>query len=296
MNRARPAAALAIVAGTLALTSTAVHGQEAELKVSVSGTPEVGKTLHADVIPAGDHKYVWRRCRSRALDSCAARIGSSPSLRLTNADLGRWIRVRVTQPSSDPEPDPDPEPTSEPEPTPDGMHASVSNAAAAAASVWSEPVGPVRAPPASPAPSPSPQPTPDTPAAPPPAFTLQGASPTLSLAPRFLDPFPVVRIRGTVAKRGARVSLLRVTGPHRATVKVRCKGARCPIKRRARRPGRLRAFERFLPAGLRITVLVRREAHIGKYVRLKIRAGKPPARRDACVVPGEPRPVTCPPA
>ena len=147
---------------------------------------------------------------------------------------------------------------------------------------------------ARPVPSPSPAPTPGAPAAPPPAFTLQGPPQALAPPPRFLNPFPVVRIRGTVAKRGARVSLLRVTAPHRAKVKIRCKSKHCPIRRRARGPGRIRAFERFLPAGIKITIRVRREARIGKYVRLKVRGGKPPARRDACVVPGKASPVDCP--
>jgi len=132
---------------------------------------------------------------------------------------------------------------------------------------------------------------------PPAASTLPpAATPTFSLAPRYLKPFPVVRIRGSVARGGARVSLLRVTGPYRAVVKIRCAGARCPFKERARRPGRVRAFERFLPAGIRITIRVRRQARVGKFVRLKVRAGKPPARRDACLVPGKSQPVDCPAA
>jgi hypothetical protein len=55
-------------------------------------------------------------------------------------------------------------------------------------------------------------------------------------------------------------------------------------------------LERFLRAGTRITIRVRRQARIGKYVRFEVRAGRPPARRDACVLPGDPRPVGCPPA
>jgi hypothetical protein len=115
-----------------------------------------------------------------------------------------------------------------------------------------------------------------------------------SPAPRYLQPFPVVRIRGSLAPRGANVNLLRVTAPSGATVTVGCAGSGCPLRRLKTGPGRLRAFERFLSAGLRITIRVRREEYVGKYVRLKVRAGRPPARRDACLVPGSPGPDSCP--
>ena len=77
VSMGRLAAALGMVAGALALTSTSVHGQEAELEVSISGRTEVGRTLRAEVRPSGDHEYEWRRCRTRALDSCETRIGGS---------------------------------------------------------------------------------------------------------------------------------------------------------------------------------------------------------------------------
>jgi len=114
-------------------------------------------------------------------------------------------------------------------------------------------------------------------------------------APRYLQPFPVVRIRGSLAARGAQVTLLRVTAPSGVTVTVRCAGAGCPIRRLETGPGRLRRFERFLPAGLRITIRITREGLVGKYVRLRVRAGKPPARHDACLLPGSRGPDRCPP-
>jgi hypothetical protein len=113
-------------------------------------------------------------------------------------------------------------------------------------------------------------------------------------APRYLQPFPVVRIRGSLADRGANVTVLRVSAPTSATVSVRCSGDGCPIRRVKTKRGRLRAFERFLRAGVRITIRVRRQGYVGKYVRLTIQAGGPPARHDACVLPGDRRPVECP--
>ncbi len=110
----------------------------------------------------------------------------------------------------------------------------------------------------------------------------------------YLSPFPVLRVRGSVAVRGARIDMLRVSAPRRATVSVTCTGSGCPVRRRIRGAGRIRAFERYLPAGLRITVRVTSPGHLGKYVRLVIRGGKPPFRRDACLLPGDKRAVVCP--
>ena len=90
------------------------------------------------------------------------------------------------------------------------------------------------------------------------------------------------------------MSLLRVRAPRRATVRVSCRGEGCPVERLRRRPGRIAGFERFLPAGMRIVVRVTRRERIGKYVRLRIREGRAPARRDACLLPGSPRPAPCP--
>jgi hypothetical protein len=109
-----------------------------------------------------------------------------------------------------------------------------------------------------------------------------------------MQPFPIVRIRGELAARGAVVTLLRVKAGRRARVRVTCRGSGCPVKRLRRGPGRLAAFHRFLPAGTRITVRVTRPDRIGKHVRIRIRAGRPPARIDACIVPGTSGASACP--
>lgn len=115
-------------------------------------------------------------------------------------------------------------------------------------------------------------------------------------APRYLAPFPVIRIRGRLVAGGARVTMLKVSAPRGAMVLVRCEGRGCPaVRRRTRAPVRIRALERFLAAGTRITIRVRRPGYVGKYVRIRIRAGVPPARRDACLMPGSGRPASCPP-
>jgi len=114
-------------------------------------------------------------------------------------------------------------------------------------------------------------------------------------APEYLQPFPVVRLKGSLADRGARIRLLRVSAPRGSRIRVRCTGATCPLRRRTVRAGRIRALERFLPARTRITIRVTKRGFIGKYVRITIRDGRAPARRDACLFPGRTRPRSCPP-
>ncbi len=155
-----------------------------------------------------------------------------------------------------------------------------------------------------PTPTPSPQPTPVPEPrgfdqtgrqAPPPA----AAVPTSSLAETplaLLRPFPVVRVKGTLVRGGARITLLRVKAPSSATVDVRCDGPGCRVRRRLFGTGRLTALERFLPAGTRITIRVFKADVVGKYMRLVIRDGSAPWRRDACVVARSAKPAECPEA
>jgi PKD repeat protein len=129
---------------------------------------------------------------------------------------------------------------------------------------------------------------------------------TVSVAPGpvaragFLNPFPVVRITGEVRGSGARVRVLSVRAPRRTLVRVRCSGEGCPrIKVRRKRVGRSRlvrfkAFERLLPAGVRLEVFVRQGDKIGKYTSFRIRRGAAPKRTDRCLMPDQSRPVRCP--
>lgn len=114
--------------------------------------------------------------------------------------------------------------------------------------------------------------------------------------PRYLRPFPTVRMKGLLVPGGARMTLLRVSAPRGSKVGVVCKGAGCPLRRRSVGRGRIGELERrFLPAGMRITIRVRKPGAIGKHVRILIRDGRVPSRRDACLVPGDKRPNACPP-
>jgi PKD repeat protein len=137
-----------------------------------------------------------------------------------------------------------------------------------------------------------------TPVAPP-----QPANPVSAL--RFLDPFPVVRIRGRTTRRGAQLSMLAVTAPNGARVQVRCKGRGCPAKplrttvkaRKGKASGtvRFRRLERFLPAGVELQISISKAGLVGKYTRFKIRSLALPIRSDRCLLPGSGRPRACPP-
>lgn len=130
------------------------------------------------------------------------------------------------------------------------------------------------------------------------------ASPSL----RLLNPFPLVRIVGTVTRRGVRLRRLLVDAPPGAEVVVRCRGRRCPFRRRTRiasspsgspqvsvaRIIRFRRLERrLLRVGVRIKVMVTRSDAIGKYTFFRIRRGRSPLRVDRCIVPGVRDPVRC---
>jgi PKD repeat protein len=138
-----------------------------------------------------------------------------------------------------------------------------------------------------------------------------GGGPVSTSGEPLLSPFPVVRVSGLVRKRGIKVRLLAVTGPVGATVHVRCRGRGCPFKRTsavvrsaARKSAttpsgsgalRVRRFRnRFLRAGATVSIFVVKEGAIGKYTRLRIRKGKPPARVDRCVTSVKSRPFPCP--
>jgi hypothetical protein len=127
-------------------------------------------------------------------------------------------------------------------------------------------------------------------------------------AARLLSPFPVVRIAGRVTRRGAYIRRLTVNAPRGASVLIRCRGRSCPFRRAKRvkvssgavnaaKTLRVRRLERrLLRAGTRVEVSVSRAGAIGKFTRFTIRKRRPPARTDLCLVPGAPRPLSCPPS
>ncbi len=113
---------------------------------------------------------------------------------------------------------------------------------------------------------------------------------------RLMNPFPIVRIAGRFLPRGARIRLLVVDAPRGAKVSIRCHGRGCPFQKQVRAAAlvRVKRLERVLYAGATVRVYVTQRDTIGKYTRVKIRAGKPPARTDLCLPPGSWHPIRCP--
>jgi PKD repeat protein len=130
--------------------------------------------------------------------------------------------------------------------------------------------------------------------------TAVAAAPVV-VAPRpagVFSPSPLVRVVGQATATGAHLDLVSVTSPKGAHVGVRCKGGNCPYKRkRFTSKGKrvvLRKLARTYAAGTVIEVRVTKSETIGKFTRLRIRAGENPARLDRCLRPGQPnKPITC---
>lgn len=140
---------------------------------------------------------------------------------------------------------------------------------------------------------------------PPPPPPPPPVTPVAPVAPlRFLDPFPIVRLRGRTTGRGARLSLFTVRAPHGSRVALGCTGAGCPARRvrktirtstgQGSRTIHISRFERFLRAGTVIRVTVTQPGMVGKYARIRIRRIAVPVRTDRCLLPGSGRPAVCP--
>jgi hypothetical protein len=257
--------------------------------VAIVGEPVVGQTLTAVPAPADAAvtEYRWRRCPTPSTCARIPMAATVSTYTVALADLGSAIEVRaisatgnvkspmtaiVTNPAPPPTPTPTPTPTPEPTPTP------------------------------TPDPTSEPEPTDEQKSfaqsgrqAPPP----EAAVPVAKLADEplpLMRPFPFIRVKGYLVGKGARITMLRVKAPSTATVAVRCDGPGCRVRRRLFGTGRITALERYLSAGTRITIRVSRADAIGKYVRLVIRDGSAPKRRDACVVAQNAKPAECPSA
>jgi hypothetical protein len=130
------------------------------------------------------------------------------------------------------------------------------------------------------------------------AETIEVSSPP---APELL-PAPIVRIAGTPLSSGVRLRLLSVETPPGARITVRCLGRGCPVRAQSLVATSMRVetvavgfrrFERLLPAGVTLEIRVSKRGYIGKYTRLVVRRGRPPARLDACLDPTG-TPIKCP--
>ena len=120
-----------------------------------------------------------------------------------------------------------------------------------------------------------------------------------------MQPFPIVRIAGSVTSSGVRLRLLTAQAPVGARVTVSCRGRGCPTKSEGQvalsRKGNpstvvveFRRFERFLRAGVILDVWISKPGNIGKFTAFRIRRGKLPVRVDMCLDATGVSPLVCP--
>jgi hypothetical protein len=269
-----PVLVAALVAALLCLPASA-HAEQPTFTAgpTIQGDAVVGSTLKAlatwaDTTPPSVPTYVWGRCPDdgSATPTCAIIPGATaPTYVVTNDDLTFRLAVRITLTS--------------------GMDTAQA----------SSPPTAVVTPAPTPTPTPTPTPSPPPPPTPPPTITASNSAALPAARPAFLNPFPVVRIRGFFAKRGARITLLSVKGPRKAKVTVRCRGRGCPVKTLtlSSADGRLHRFERFLRAGTLLQIRITRQGRIGAYTSFLIRSRKAPLRTDRCLSVKSAKPIRC---
>lgn len=136
------------------------------------------------------------------------------------------------------------------------------------------------------------------------AATVPVTGPALAL----MQPFPIVRIVGSLTGRGARIKLLTVQAPLGARITITCKGRGCRTKAESRlasasstgkgRTGvvllSFHRFERSLGAGAVLRILVSKSGDIGKVTSFSVRRRKLPVRFDACLSSTASKPIRCP--
>jgi hypothetical protein len=290
--RAAGAVACAVCVAAVLIVPRGAGAQQQPVRVqtpSISGTAQVGATLTAYGSWSGPRgtqaKYTWFRCPSTtSVRDCRQAADNTTQYRLSSSDQRQYVFLVLLAWNDD---------------------------ARQSDFMYSQPAGPVTAPPPpppppQPAPTPTPTPVPTatpTPVPPPaPVFNpppVPSAGAVLQVTKRkakLLRPFPVVRIRGRLTLTGARVTSLTVKAPHRVRIVVTCGGPSCPRNRfrMSASHTHLRPFERDLRAGVWLRVRITKRGYIGKQTVIRIRQGKVPRRTDGCLYPGHRKVQACP--
>jgi hypothetical protein len=263
---------MAALAPAAAPTVAAADEPEITRTPALSGSALVGGRLDAVGAswrgwPTVSASWSWLRCDTDSLWSCRLVDGArAPSYTVTPADLGKRLRAVLWVTNRD------------------GQDYA-----------WTASSAVVAAPPPPP-PVTTPVPpvvTTPAPVASPPVVVTPLAVVT---EPKMMRPAPLVRIRGWLTERGARLTMLTVRAPKGARISVSCTGIGCPrsAPAQAAEVTRLRAYEGQLRAGARLVIRVTRSGYIGKHTVIRIRRGKQPLRRDRCLYAGNPEPTQCP--
>jgi hypothetical protein len=271
IRRAWIGLAMAALASALTPAVAAADDPVIERAPRLVGSAVVGARLDAvDArwrgFPTPTASWMWLRCDTDSLWSCQIIDGAAAlSYTVTSADLGKRLRVLLRVTNRD-----------------------------GSAWTWSSATVAVAAP-APPVVTPTPTPTPVPQAAPPPPPVVVAPPAPEAIPPKLMRPEPLVRIRGWLTERGARITLLTVRAPRGAKIAVSCSGIGCPrvAPATATKLTRLRAFEGMFRAGARLVIRVTRPGFVGKHTVIRIRRGKAPLRRDRCINPGSREPIAC---
>jgi len=255
----------------------------------IAGLAQAGETLAARASwtgsPEPDPAWQWVRCARPNAQCSAIKGATSDTYRATSDDVGRLLRATLVVTNAAGSAEKRSEPT-----------AVVLGASAPAPDPPGAPTPPPDPMPPPPAADPVPRPAapsfelPDTPVTGPPA--VRSPAPAL----RALNPFPVVRIKGWLTARGARITILSVRAPRGSRIDVACRGRTCPVPKLARTAAveRLRRFERALRAGTRLELTVTKPGEIGKWTVIVIRRATVPRRQDGCLDSDTKRHLRCP--
>jgi hypothetical protein len=246
----------------------------------ITGVAQEGATLTASAQWKGDPpaivEWAWLRCSESGAECQDIADASGATYVPAAADVGRTLRVRVTWSQGD-------------EQKQKQKQKQSAATEVVLAAVPTTPPAPVATP--NPVPTPSaPAPAPVTPQPQPQPQPRRAAAPRPIARLRTLRPFPVIRIKGWLTQRGARITLLTVRAPRGAQIAVTCQGRSCPTPTLSR----LRPFERELLAGTRLGFTVTRPGAIGKWTEIVIRRGALPRRRDGCLNSDTMRHRRCP--
>jgi hypothetical protein len=103
-------------------------------------------------------------------------------------------------------------------------------------------------------------------------------------------PLPLVTLQGTVSAKGVvKVKKLEIRAQRGSTVRVSCKGKKCPFSSFTRvmitSTLRLKKVERKLKPKLTLTLKIGRPGNLGKYVRYAVKRNAAPVRFDSCLDP-----------
>ena len=218
----------------------------------------------------------WLRCDTDSYWGCRLiDRAQSASYIVSSSDLGKRLRAVLWISNRD------------------GSAYVLSSPTAAVTRTAATPSAPLPAP--VPLPVPVPVPPTTTPEVVPAPPAVVPAPQVVTATPKLMKPAPLVRIRGWLTRRGARITLLTVRAPRAAKISVSCSGIGCPRVAPAQVADltRLRAYEGMLRAGARLVIRVTMPGYVGKHTLIRIRRGKQPIRVDRCLYPGTKGPTEC---